>query len=104
MLLNLKNDIPDVIERAQALDVTEMLVISYDTPSTERMLDLVENIQIFMGHLAVIPKVLLDYDANFESRSREVLAHPKVKALGEIGLDYHCDVPKKSNGKFLNVK
>ena len=37
-----KNDIPDVIERAQALDVTEMLVISYDTPSTERMLDLVE--------------------------------------------------------------
>lgn len=53
-----KNDIPDVIERAKALDVTEMLVISYDTPSTERMLDLVENIQIFMGHLAVIPKVL----------------------------------------------
>lgn len=36
-----KNDIPDVIERAQALDVTEMLVISYDTPSTERMLDLI---------------------------------------------------------------
>lgn len=53
-----KNDIPDVIKRAQALDVTEMLVISYDTPSTERMLDLVEKYPNIYGALAVIPKVL----------------------------------------------
>lgn len=90
-----KNDIPDVIKRAQALDVTEMLVISYDTPSTERMLDLVEKYPNIYGAFGCHPESALDYDANFESRSREVLAHPKVKALGEIGLDYHCDVPKK---------
>lgn len=90
-----KNDIPDVIERAKALDVTEMLVISYDDPSTERMLDLVEKYPGIYGAFGCHPESALDYDANFESKLSEVLAHPKVKALGEIGLDYHCDVPKK---------
>ena len=90
-----KNDIPDVIERAKALDVTEMLVISYDDPSTERMLDLVEKYPGIYGAFGCHPESALDYDANFENKLSEVLAHPKVKALGEIGLDYHCDVPKK---------
>lgn len=96
-----KNDIPDVIERAKALDVTEMLVISYDDPSTERMLDLVEKYPGIYGAFGCHPESALDYDANFENKLSEVLAHPKVKALGEIGLDYHCDVPKKVQWKVF---
>jgi len=96
-----KNDIPDVIERAKALDVTEMLVISYDDPSTERMLDLVEKYPGIYGAFGCHPESALDYDANFENKLSDVLAHPKVKALGEIGLDYHCDVPKKVQWKVF---
>lgn len=42
------NDIPDVIERAKALDVTEMLVIGYDDDSRKNYKKLFKNILIFM--------------------------------------------------------
>ena len=36
------NDIPDVIERAKALDVTEMLVIGYDDDSRKKLQEIIQ--------------------------------------------------------------
>lgn len=90
-----KADLPAVLERAQALDVTEMLVISYDEPSTKRMLELIAKYPHIYGAVGCHPENALAYDKEFATQLKQVLAHEKVKALGEIGLDYHCDVPKK---------
>ena len=36
------NDIPDVIERAKALDVTKMLVIGYDDDSRKKLQEIIQ--------------------------------------------------------------
>lgn len=91
-----KDDLPDVIVRAKALDVTSMLLVSYDRLSTAQMLTLIEKYPTLYGAIGGHPESAMCYDEAFEQFLRQTLAHPKVKALGEIGLDYHCDVPKKT--------
>lgn len=90
-----KDDLFDVIVRAKALDVTSMLLVSYDRLSTEQMLALITQYPTLYGALGCHPESASSYDQEFERFLRQTLAHPKVKAVGEIGLDYHCDVPKK---------
>ena len=40
------------------------------------------------------PENLEDMPADYLDRLKEYLSHPKCVAMGEIGLDYHWDVPK----------
>lgn len=84
-------DIPDVIQRAKALNVDSMLVLGYDQPSADKMVDLINNYENIYGAVGVHPEDALNYD-ELEEQLRIYLIEPKVKALGEIGLDYHCDV------------
>lgn len=95
------NDIPDVIERAKALDVTQMLVISYDKESTEKMLALTAKYPQIYGGFGCHPENAASYDKDFEAYLTDVLKNDKVKALGEIGLDYHCDTDKKVQWNVL---
>ncbi len=80
-----KNDIPDVIERAQALDVTEMLVISYDTPSTERMLDLVEKYPNIYGAFGCHPELQLPISIHDRDAIADCYAILKEADIAKIG-------------------
>ena len=86
------NDLPDVIDRAFALDVNYMLIVAYDEKSTVKMLNLIEKYPNFYGAVGIHPDSALLYDDKKEEWLRRILVHPKVKVLGEIGLDYHNDV------------
>lgn len=97
-----KHDLPDVIEHAQALDVTEMLLISYDQTSAEQMLKLLDKYDGLYGAIGCHPESADLYDQAYENFILTVLKHPKVVAIGEIGLDYHCDVsPEVQKKVFL---
>nr|WP_054757907.1 TatD family hydrolase [Liquorilactobacillus satsumensis] len=87
------DDIPDVIQRASALDVTAMLVIAYDADSTAKMRKLVADFpEIYGGAIGCHPEDAAAYDEKLERSFIYNLQQPKVCALGEIGLDYHCEV------------
>lgn len=84
-------DIPDVIERARAMNVDGMLVLGYDRESADKMVELINNYDNIYGAIGIHPEDAAKYE-ELEEQLRVYLIEPKVKAVGEIGLDYHCDV------------
>lgn len=87
-----ENDRVDVVARAAALDVTAMLVIGYDEPSTIELEKLLQSSSQIYGALGCHPEDSAKYTAAVAQRLEEKLQQPKMVAVGEIGLDYHCDV------------
>lgn len=84
-------DLPQTVARAEAADVRRMVVVGYDIPSSEQAVGLAERFASVYAAVAVHPHDAKDYDARAEARLRAWAAHPKVVAIGEIGLDYHYD-------------
>ena len=82
----------DAIKRAQAFGVTAMLLVAYDDYSATQMLKLCEQFPHIYGAVGIHPDDALNYDDAKENWLETILAHPKVKVLGEIGLDYHNEV------------
>lgn len=89
--LNLKQftgRLAEELELARELGVTWHNVVGFDRESIEAALALADEESICLT-LGWHPTEAPSYDDHIEAYLREVLAHPKVVALGEIGLDYH---------------
>lgn len=63
-----------------------------DLPSSERAVALAERWSFVYAAVGVHPHEAKSWDAETERRIRELLRRPKVRALGEIGLDFHYDL------------
>lgn len=85
------DDIPDVIDRAKAMNVDGMLILGYDRQSADKMVELINQNENIYGAVGIHPEDAEKYD-DLEEQLRVYLIEPKVRAVGEIGLDYHCDV------------
>ena len=82
-----------VIERARAAGVSCMLAIGAGDgpPDLEAGIRLAQTCNDIYATVGVHPHDARKATAQTWSRMRELLAHPKVVAIGEIGLDYHYD-------------
>ena len=74
------------------MDVDSMLVLGFDRPSSEILLELIDRYPQVYGAVGCHPEDSKLYDTKMSSRLKELLNHDKMVAVGEIGLDYHCDV------------
>jgi len=86
-----------VIERALAAGVSTMVAIG-----TESGVHLADRYPFFYATVGVHPHEAskpIDYH-----RLRDLLAHPKVIAVGEIGLDYHYDFAPREVQKDVFIK
>lgn len=92
------SDRTEVIQRAQEAGVHYMMAIGTgdgppDLEAAVRLADQYAFIYATVGiHPNDAPKAVPDTFKHLE----ELLRHPKVRAMGEIGLDYHWDVPKET--------
>jgi TatD DNase family protein len=86
-------DREEVIERAQAAGVERMMAIGTgDGPADlETAIRLADRYPFFYATVGVHPHDAAKATAETFDRLRDLLAHPKVLTLGEIGLDYHYD-------------
>jgi TatD DNase family protein len=83
------NDLPEVIERARAAGITKIISIGTDLDSSRRAIKLADR---FAGVFAAVgwhPSNTPQAPADIRPALRELTEHPKVVAIGEIGLDYH---------------
>jgi TatD DNase family protein len=93
-----ESDRAAVIERARAAGVSCLLAIGTgngppDLAAAVRLADEYPFIYATVGvHPNDTPKIAADTFADLE----RLLKHPKVKAIGEIGLDYHWGTPKET--------
>ncbi len=82
-----------VIERAFAAGVERMMCIGTGDgpPDIEGAVRIADRYQKIFATVGVHPHDASKYDDGVGSQLAELLKHPKVLAMGEIGLDYHYD-------------
>lgn len=88
-------DVEETIVRAREAGVSPLLVVGFDTPTIDRAIELAETYEDIYAIVGWHPVDAIDCtDADLE-RIETLMSHPKVMALGEIGLDYHWDKSPK---------
>ena len=90
-----QQDFDEILARMAENRVTRMMNIGCDLPSSENSVRLAERFDWVWAEVGSHPD---DADHVDEARIavyRQLAKHPRVKAIGEIGLDYHYeDVPR----------
>ena len=102
----LADEIPACIARAHAADVEQMLVVGYDAASSTEAVALAET---YAPHVFAVvgvhPHDSKDWNEETAQRIREWAGHPRVVAIGEIGLDFHHDFsPREAQGAAFRAQ
>ncbi len=87
-------DLDQVVQRARAAGVSRMVTIAClgSRPGTAaRLLQILDRYPAVAGACGVHPHDARNYSDRLEETLLELLKHPRVVALGEIGLDFHYD-------------
>jgi len=80
------------LARAVNDGVVAFMNIGYDRASLRQTLELLEQYPFMFGAAGVHPHDATSYDASLDQEVRGALQHPRVVAVGEIGLDFYRDV------------
>jgi TatD DNase family protein len=91
-------DIEQVVERARAAGITRIYSIGTDFESSARAIQLSERFDGVYATVGWHPSDAERAPDDLRPVLRELAMHPKVMAIGEIGLDYHRLPSKKSGG------
>ena len=82
-------DLPQVIERALAADITRIVTIGTDLESSRRAVEIAEQYPAVFAAIGWHPTHVLEAPEEIPAVFRDLGRHPKVVAIGETGLDYH---------------
>ena len=90
-----EQDFAEILARMRENGVTGMMNIGCDLPSSERSVELAGRFDWVWAAVGSHPDDANHVGAARIERYRALCKHPRVKAVGEIGLDYHYeDVPR----------
>lgn len=94
-----------VIERALASGVTRMLTIGTGDgpPDLDAAIRLAERFPCLLATAGVHPHDAAKWTEDCGAAMRERMSHPRVVALGEIGLDYHYDFSPREQQKRVFI-
>lgn len=85
------NDLDETVERATANGISHILTIGCDLESSENSITVAEKYENIFAAVGVHPHDATEINDAALAKLRTMLSHPKVVALGEIGLDYYRD-------------
>lgn len=88
-------DLKEVIQNAQNAGVKKMVVVGFDRPTINRAMELIETYDFLYTSIGWHPVDAIDMTDEDLIWIEELTKHPKVVALGEMGLDYHWDKSPK---------
>lgn len=88
-------DRTEIFDTLKEHDVRLVMNVGCDLPSSERSVALAERYPFVYAAVGSHPDDADHVDGRLLDRYRALAAHPKVRAIGEIGLDYHYeDIPR----------
>ena len=107
-----KKDLPDVISRAVDAGVTYMIAIGCDIPSSRRAVEIAEQFPQVVCTVGVHPCYVMDVtEPDWLEQIAQLAEHPRVVAIGEIGLDYYhepqgttWEIYKARQASFFNAQ
>lgn len=88
-------DLEEVVLRAQQAGVSNMVIVGFDRPTIKKAIELVERYDFMYASVGWHPVDAIDMTDEDLAWIEELAAHPKVVALGEMGLDYYWDKSPK---------
>lgn len=88
-------DLQEVIDRAIAEGVTNMVVVGFDEETIKKAIELAETYDFIHASVGWHPVDAVDMTPEHLEWLKELSSHPKVVALGEMGLDYYWDKSPK---------
>ncbi|HJO04473.1 MAG TPA: TatD family hydrolase [Acidobacteriota bacterium] len=92
-------DRSELLARAAAAGVEAVVVIGYNVESSHQVVELVGahdnggDLPALYGTVGFAPHNVAEADASARAEVRELLSRPRIVGVGEIGLDYHYDMP-----------
>ncbi|MBM7663410.1 TatD DNase family protein [Bacillus mesophilus] len=89
------DDLEEVITRAQEQGVHNMVVVGFDRTTIKKALHLAETYPFLYASVGWHPVDAIDMTEEDLKWIEELASHPKVVAIGEMGLDYHWDKSPK---------
>lgn len=88
-------DLEEVIDRAKLAGVSTMVVVGFDRPTITKAIELANTYEYIYATIGWHPVDAIDMTEDDLNWIEELAAHPKVVALGEMGLDYYWDKSPK---------
>lgn len=88
-------DLEEVIGRAQSEGVSTIVVVGFDRETITRAIELAEQYDFIYATVGWHPVDAIDMTEEDLNWIEELCSHPKVVALGEMGLDYYWDKSPK---------
>jgi TatD DNase family protein len=82
-------DREEVIDRAAQAGVTRMITVGVDVPSSRRAIEIADRYEAVYAAVGVHPNDCTGFDAVMLQEIRSLAQHPRVVAIGEIGLDHY---------------
>lgn len=86
-----REDLPDLLARAWREGLDRILIPGIDIETSRIALSLAEQHDHLFAAVGVHPGEAISWDHNSLSTLRRLAQHPKVVAIGEIGLDFYRD-------------
>jgi TatD DNase family protein len=86
-----KEDLNEVMERAKEAGVSNIVVVGFDKITIIRAMELAEAHDHIYACVGWHPVDAIDMTDDDLKWIEELASHPKVVAIGEMGLDYHWD-------------
>ncbi|MBI2310798.1 TatD family hydrolase [Candidatus Collierbacteria bacterium] len=108
----LASQMDEVLSRAKEVGVTKIIAPSTSLEDAKEVLEIADKYDEVFGLVGIHPeniseKRFLDYARNdkdlVDELSRLVKSSKKVVGIGEIGLDFHYDVEKKSKDRQIAI-
>ena len=84
-------DRTELLQRLPQLGVCCVINVGADLSGCAASLELAQKYPYFYAGVGIHPECATGLSEDYLCRIREMAAHPKVVAIGEIGLDYHFD-------------
>lgn len=90
-----KSDYEEVIQNAQDIGVKYMVVVGFDDETIPLAIKIAEQYEHIYAAVGWHPVSAIDYTDEHYDMLKQLSDHPKVVAIGEMGLDYHWDTSPK---------
>ncbi len=89
-------DREEVITRARENGVSKMIVVGFNAETIPLAIEIAEMYEGIYAAVGWHPVDAIDYEEGHLSWLESLTSHPKVVALGEMGLDYYWDMSPKA--------
>lgn len=84
-------ELKDALQSAKAVNIEKIITIAVSPDNLETVMGLLNQHQQVWGSQGIHPHYADDYTDEVNAHIRENAQHEKVRAIGEIGLDYYYD-------------